>query len=917
MKEKSCTVRFIIFFLIFSVISVIYANSIKANNGVIEVDSKIYFVSPDGNDSYTGTLPNPTSDGKDGPFRTIQKARDTVRKQIAQGMSSDIIVMLRGGNYYINSTLSFDWRDSGRDGYKVVYRNYPGEEPVIIGGQPIKNWEHYKGNIYKAKIDPTWTFHTLYENWERATLARHPNEGYFRVAKISDSPKKQFIFFQEDVPQISDTANLQVFIWPGGPKGYWNWVSEIINVKEVDYEKNVITLSHETIYELGAGSRYFVQRSLDLLDSPGEFYLDERTGTLYYWPRELPIEEQTIIAPKVKRVIEVRGSPDNPARNIRFEGLTIRCSDLPEEFTTWYGWDALIYLENVENIEIKYCRIMNAGLHGVCLGKLAQNNTVYGNLVYDIGHTGIILQGLGRTIKYINKHNQIINNHIHHVGQIIRHGDGIILEHSGNNIVSHNRIHDCPRHAISLHSCSPSMIIGETIDGIFVTRENAKDFAHTRNNNVSFNDLSDAMKDSQDGGVINTWGTGTGNLIYNNLIHDIEIPFTGTGSFGFGLRLDDASDNFTITKNIIIGLRSGGGSLWCPVHLKGVGNRFFNNIVANNDAEKGTLGSHEYETRYGVEPNRELIIEKNIFYNSGDNIYHFDNWAENRFSKADYNIFYNENGSYGVSGVPDANNLEEWKQILDGRYDRHSIVADPLFMDPENGDYRLRYDSPAYALGFEDPDFENIGLKADFPFADPNDPLDKIFVKAENDNKAWTILFTSEEVQLYVFGRTKTGYVADLTDATITYSTDNTNIVSVNSEGVVTAKSEGVAKIRVSVTKDGVTKEASFYIIVKHLPTFLSQIRREQTLLHQALKNQQNLIENIQRKNNNLMNLLLKIQTQLSQEIRLLTYILIFVAVLSIINFIILINESKERIKDFVRKMSERGEKYFRTREYV
>jgi hypothetical protein len=36
-------------------------------------------------------------------------------------------------------------------------------------------------------------------------------------------------------------------------------------------------------------------------------------------------------------------------------------------------------------------------------------------------------------------------------------------------------------------------------------------------------------------------------------------------------------------------------------------------------------------------------------------------------------------------------------------------VADPLFVDPSNGDYRLMDGSPAYALGFQDIPVERIG----------------------------------------------------------------------------------------------------------------------------------------------------------------------------------------------------------------
>ena len=46
--------------------------------------------------------------------------------------------------------------------------------------------------------------------------------------------------------------------------------------------------------------------------------------------------------------------------------------------------------------------------------------------------------------------------------------------------------------------------------------------------------------------------------------------------------------------------------------------------------------------------------------------------------------------------------------------DRHSLVADPLFVDPDNDDYRLRADSPAFKLGFKAIPVEKIG-----PYQDP------------------------------------------------------------------------------------------------------------------------------------------------------------------------------------------------------
>jgi hypothetical protein len=58
--------------------------------------------------------------------------------------------------------------------------------------------------------------------------------------------------------------------------------------------------------------------------------------------------------------------------------------------------------------------------------------------------------------------------------------------------------------------------------------------------------------------------------------------------------------------------------------------------------------------------------------------------------------------------------FDHWKSLFDGRYERHSIVADPMFVDPNNMDYRIKADSPALKLGFQQINKDKIGLKKDF-----------------------------------------------------------------------------------------------------------------------------------------------------------------------------------------------------------
>jgi hypothetical protein len=62
----------------------------------------------------------------------------------------------------------------------------------------------------------------------------------------------------------------------------------------------------------------------------------------------------------------------------------------------------------------------------------------------------------------------------------------------------------------------------------------------------------------------------------------------------------------------------------------------------------------------------------------------------------------------------EAEMTDEWAAWQARGMDTHSLVADPLFVDPVNDDYRLRPESPAFKLGFQPIPIEKIG-----PYQDP------------------------------------------------------------------------------------------------------------------------------------------------------------------------------------------------------
>lgn len=104
--------------------------------------------------------------------------------------------------------------------------------------------------------------------------------------------------------------------------------------------------------------------------------------------------------------------------------------------------------------------------------------------------------------------------------------------------------------------------------------------------------------------------------------------------------------------------------------------------------------------------------------------YWFGNWSDDRVSASDYNVFYHDQAGITIHGGPADGSLDEWRQILSGRYDQHSVVEDPLFVNPGAHVYDLRAASPALDLGFVRIDTSEIGLLPDFPerFTTPEPP---------------------------------------------------------------------------------------------------------------------------------------------------------------------------------------------------
>ena len=118
-------------------------------------------------------------------------------------------------------------------------------------------------------------------------------------------------------------------------------------------------------------------------------------------------------------------------------------------------------------------------------------------------------------------------------------------------------------------------------------------------------------------------------------------------------------------------------------------------------------------------PMTGATIKRNILYSSGKECVFLDELQPKREGKTedrrgrelahardadtDFNIYYSAaNSELGTTMLD--------KQQRDG-VDKNSQAVDPLFVDPENGDFRFKSNSPALKMGIVPIDLTKIGLQ--------------------------------------------------------------------------------------------------------------------------------------------------------------------------------------------------------------
>ncbi len=525
-----------------------------------------FYVSPGGNDRWSGTLAEPDPAGTDGPFRTIARARQAVRelkktcflpKKPAldsrfigsphpYGTGRDILVLIRGGIYPLDVPLVFGPEDGGervetdlptgafefhqlKDCY-VTYASYPGETAVISGGERVAGWQKAEGKKWKA---PTAfaDVEALFADGKRQTLARAPNEGFFLTDGQPTEPAS-FRFFPGDLQPWPNLPGLRLTM-------VVRWASIHASLSRIDPDTRTAFLSKPEAGMLNVPPRYYVENLAELLDAEGEWFFDTASRVLHYMPPggiEDP-NRAVVLVPRLANLLRAAGSREKPLRNLRLYGLTFSVSRP--------GDQAALHFEYAKNCELLRNTIENVSQTAVHFGLGSYGNRIQDNRVRQVNGAGISVYGSPRPEHWNDmvRDNLVSGNEVTGLrpAQV-----GIRTANASRTTISRNFVSDTGSYGITVGSW-PN--VEETSDGSHLVEYN----------HVSFTNMA-----RDDEGAIAVYGLSPGSVVRGNLIHDVRPAATNEN---VGFFFQNMASGWTVAENIFYNLKQAEMKL-CAAYLE-------------------------------------------------------------------------------------------------------------------------------------------------------------------------------------------------------------------------------------------------------------------------------------------------------------------------------------------------------------
>ncbi|MHC4122595.1 MAG: right-handed parallel beta-helix repeat-containing protein [Planctomycetota bacterium] len=684
---------------------------------MVQAQAVDFYVSPKGSDD------NPGTEKK--PFVTIQKAKDAVRNLKKIKTDCGITVLIRGGTYNLDESLTFTPEDSGTKDCPIIYQAYPNEIPVLNGGQKIVGWKHLKQEKF---IDPKakgkiWTA-TVPEGWEISLISIDgkimqrsitPNTDKWDdwpIAKMGEN-KKQLILPKDMIKKWTNFSDIQINYLPT-PWSKWNhYLKSVEKIND-----NTVTLKEPVfpsmMLETAKKFPFRIENTIEGIDTPGEWCIDTKNNRVYLWPLEnLNFKKVIVSAPRLENIVVFQGNEnkEKTVEHIRLQGLVVQGA-------VNFG----ITFSRARDCLIDSCKVSLLNGTGIYIGEHTKNIKISNCKIAFCGYSGISLIGSRLAKEKTNQENIIQNNEVCKCGLIKWSSPGIKIN-AHKNIIRNNLLYDMPYSGIQAGGVrfrfiyeltktpkSPKAvnICWDDIDNNDMTIYGIKKYVNGENL-IENNIVHDTMKQLDDGGAIYCHGSHH-NIVRNNVV------FRTHNEDSHAIYFDDDEMFSTMENNLIYDCPLSKTSRYIfktrsPVRQSAI----LLHDNACNYVYRNIIALTERPARFVKSYGGHRIID-NIFVFTGDGIdmgdllrnsgrYKDIKWDAGLHIMDD-NVYWNTENKEKAAAY-----LKKWQEK---GWDKNSIVANPGFKDIKKRDFSFETSSIAWQMGIRPIDTSNVGIQSIF-----------------------------------------------------------------------------------------------------------------------------------------------------------------------------------------------------------
>jgi len=616
------------------------------------------------------------------------------------GAGQPVTIALSPGDYFLPDTIRI-----GADVSAVTIEPAGGGEVRLFGGVRVTGFtaDTYNGApclsapIPKGADGKYLQFSDFYVNGTRGDYTRYPEEGYLYPLDVENKEGQLFSGSHWFIAAPGD--------FPTGMKNpekvivsYCHyWIDEHSPIAAYDEETGKVTFAYCSRFNIAGGKgtssglEYYLENVAETFGKPNQWYADETEGRIYYIPRDESITADTIEAyvPTIHQLFEICGTPEKPVKNIILRGLKMAVtkgdygslgSTSGKREAEQYASDPQAVSNAGGSIRFAYAAdcavedgaLTNYGLHGVSIDNGCAGIRIFGMTFRDGGAGGVrMIGGAHGAPSCEETHDCTVEDCvIDHCGRRYFAACGVLMMHTWRCTVAH-----CDIGNLYYTGVSCGWVWG-------YSPNNAHDNRIIKNHihHLGMGMLSDM------GGVY-LLGLQPGTIVSGNVIHDVYSKNYG----GWALYTDEGSSFMTLENNICYNTSEN------AYHQHyGSMNTVRNNIFAFADEAIFRVSRPE--------DHMCILTENNIYYTKGAPMYRLEKGhLDNRTVTARNNLLWDAEGKFEfLKDMP----------LADGQalgFDGDSVVADPRFADPENGDFTLAADSPAWVMGFKKIDISDVG----------------------------------------------------------------------------------------------------------------------------------------------------------------------------------------------------------------